>query len=113
MKAKFFLTAMAALAIVACNKEADTQVDPSLEGPSAMLKVNIKSNKAKSYAAGTAAGFMGLLGYLIGDALLSKIVFGYTVASGENGWDLTFIGFFLQFFWRFKLFCQDFFICWH
>ena len=27
-------------------------------------------------------------------ALLSKIVFGYTVASGENGWDLTFIGFF-------------------
>lgn len=55
MKAKFFLTAMAALAIVACNKEADTQVAPSLEGPSAMLKVNIKSNKAKSYAAGTAA----------------------------------------------------------
>ena len=23
-----------------------------------------------------------------------QVLFGYTVASGENGWDLTFIGFF-------------------
>ena len=62
-------------------------------GPVAMISIQAIAIVPKN-AAGTAAGFMGLLGYLIGDALLSKIVFGYTVASGENGWDLTFIGFF-------------------
>ena len=43
-------------------------------------------------AAGTAAGFMGLLGYLIGDAFLSKIAFGRIVETG--GWNGTFVGFF-------------------
>ncbi len=32
---------------------------------------------------------MGLLGYLIGDAILSKIAFGY-VADSSLGWDFTF-----------------------
>ena len=34
------------------------------------------------------------VGYLIGDAILSKIVFGRIVKIGSTGWDLTFIGFF-------------------
>ena len=53
MKTKVFLAAMAAIAIVGCNKEADV-VTPSLEGPSAMLKVNLKSSaQTKAYAAGS------------------------------------------------------------
>ena len=35
---------------------------------------------------------MGLLGYLIGDAFLSKIAFGRIVETG--GWNVTFVGFF-------------------
>ena len=62
-------------------------------GPVAMISIQAIAIVPKN-AAGTAAGFMGLLGYLIGDALLSKIVFGRIVESGVNGWDLTFIGFF-------------------
>ena len=62
-------------------------------GPVAMISIQAIAIVPKN-AAGTAAGFMGLLGYLIGDALLSKIVFGRIVESGTNGWDLTFIGFF-------------------
>lgn len=81
MKAKFILAAMAALAIVACNKEADTQVAPSLEGPSAMLKVNIKSNKAKSYAAGTAAeNAVSTVDFYFYDAAGQP----YSVVSGSN-----------------------------
>lgn len=53
MKTKVFLAAMAAIAIVGCNKEADI-VTPSLEGPAAMLKVNIKSTQTKAYAVGSA-----------------------------------------------------------
>ena len=62
-------------------------------GPVAMISIQAIAIVPKN-AAGTAAGFMGLLGYLIGDALLSKIIFGRIVESGSNGWDLTFIGFF-------------------
>ena len=63
-------------------------------GPVAMISIQAIAIVSKN-AAGTAAGFMGLLGYLIGDALLSKIVFGRIVESGPNGWNLTFIGFFV------------------
>ena len=38
---------------------------------------------------------MGLLGYLIGDAILSKIAFGRIVEIGKHGWEITFIGFFV------------------
>ena len=63
-------------------------------GPVAMISIQAIAIVPKN-AAGTAAGFMGLLGYLIGDALLSKIVFGGIVKSGSNGWNLTFAGFFI------------------
>ena len=63
-------------------------------GPVAMISIQAIAIVPKN-AAGTAAGFMGLLGYLIGDAFLSKIAFGRIVESGANGWELTFIGFFL------------------
>ena len=60
-------------------------------GPVAMISIQAIAIVPKN-AAGTAAGFMGLLGYLIGDAFLSKIAFGRIVET--SGWDLTFIGFF-------------------
>ena len=60
-------------------------------GPVAMISIQAIAIVPKN-AAGTAAGFMGLLGYLIGDAFLSKIAFGRVVESG--GWNLTFLGFF-------------------
>ena len=63
-------------------------------GPVAMISIQAIAIVPKN-AAGTAAGFMGLLGYLIGDAFLSKIAFGRIVESGANGWELTFTGFFL------------------
>jgi hypothetical protein len=54
MKTRFFFAAMAALAIISCNKEADV-VTPTLEGPAAMLKVNIKSAaQTKAYSDGIA-----------------------------------------------------------
>ena len=56
MKARFIFAAMAALAIVSCNKnEVETPVT-SLEGPSAMMKVNIMSanGMTKAYSDGTA-----------------------------------------------------------
>ena len=40
-------------------------------------------------AAGTVAGFLSLWGYLLGDAVLSKIVLGY-VAESSWGWNATF-----------------------
>lgn len=61
-------------------------------GPVAMISIQAIAVVPKN-AAGTAAGFMGLLGYLIGDAFFSKIAFGRIVESG--GWDLTFGGFFV------------------
>ena len=60
-------------------------------GPVAMISIQAIAVVPKN-AAGTAAGFMGLLGYLVGDAFLSKIAFGRIVESG--GWNLTFVGFF-------------------
>ena len=68
-------------------------IGAAIYGPVAMISIQAISIVPKN-AAGTAAGFMGLLGYLIGDAFLSKIAFGRIVESGANGWDLTFVGFF-------------------
>lgn len=58
-------------------------------GPVALIGVQA-INLVPKNAAGTAAGFVGLFGYLIGDALLSKILIG-AVASNKNlGWNATF-----------------------
>ena len=46
-------------------------------------------NLVPKNAAGTAAGFVGLFGYLFGDAILSKMLMG-TVAESA-GWHVTFI----------------------
>lgn len=54
MRTKLFLAAMAAIAVVGCNKNSVETPAPSLEGPSAMLKVNIKSKTTKAYEVGTA-----------------------------------------------------------
>ena len=62
-------------------------------GPVAMISIQAIAIVPKN-AAGTAAGFMGLLGYLIGDAILSKIAFGRIVESGASGWEITSFGFF-------------------
>jgi len=63
-------------------------IGAAIYGPVAMISIQAISIVPKN-AAGTAAGFMGLLGYLIGDAMLSKIAFGY-VADSSLGWDFTF-----------------------
>ena len=57
-------------------------------GPIAMIGIQALALVPKN-AAGTAAGFMGLFGYMFGDAVLSKIAMGY-VASSELGWNFTF-----------------------
>ena len=67
-------------------------IGAAIYGPVAMISIQAISIVPKN-AAGTAAGFMGLLGYLIGDAILSKIAFGY-VAESSLGWNFTFECFF-------------------
>ena len=57
-------------------------------GPIAMIGIQALSFVPKN-AAGTAAGFVGLFGYLLGDAVLSKIAIGY-VADSSLGWGVTF-----------------------
>ena len=53
-------------------------------GPVALTGVQALNLVPKN-AAGTAAGFVGLFGYLIGDAVCSKIVVG-GIANGSS-WD--------------------------
>ncbi len=57
-------------------------------GPIALIGIQALSFVPKN-AAGTAAGFVGLFGYLLGDALLSKIVVGQ-IAGSDLGWGVTF-----------------------
>ncbi len=57
-------------------------------GPIALIGIQALSFVPKN-AAGTAAGFVGLLGYLLGDAVLSKIVVGQVAGSGL-GWNAAF-----------------------
>lgn len=56
-------------------------------GPVALVSVQALNLVPKN-AAGTAAGFVGLFGYLLGDAILAKIVMGYV--AQYQGWDATF-----------------------
>ena len=58
-------------------------------GPIALIGIQALSFVPKN-AAGTAAGFVGLFGYLLGDALLSKIVVGQVAGNVELGWGATF-----------------------
>lgn len=67
-------------------------IGAAIYGPVAMISIQAIAIVPKN-AAGTAAGFMGLLGYLVGDAILSKIAFGY-VANSSLGWNFTFVCFF-------------------
>lgn len=57
-------------------------------GPVALIGVQAVNLVPKN-AVGTAAGFVGLFGYLIGDAVLSKIVMGAVAQS--SGWNITFV----------------------
>lgn len=56
-------------------------------GPVALVGIQAVNLVPKN-AVGTAAGFVGLFGYLIGDALLAKVVMGSVAQSA--GWDATF-----------------------
>lgn len=58
-------------------------------GPVALIGVQAVNLVPKN-AAGTAAGFVGLFGYLIGDALLSKMLVGALASSASLGWNATF-----------------------
>ncbi len=60
----------------------------AIYAPVAMIGIQALAIVPKN-AAGTAAGFMSLFGYLLGDAVLSKIVLGY-VAQSSYGWNATF-----------------------
>lgn len=57
-------------------------------GPVAMIGIQALNLVPKN-AAGTAAGFVGLFGYLFGDAILSKLLMG-SVAE-HAGWHVTFL----------------------
>jgi OPA family glycerol-3-phosphate transporter-like MFS transporter len=57
-------------------------------GPVALIGIQALNLVPKN-AAGTAAGFVGLFGYLFGDAILSKLLMG-TVAQ-DAGWHVTFM----------------------
>lgn len=65
-------------------------------GPIALIGIQALSFVPKN-AAGTAAGFVGLFGYLLGDALLSKIVVGQIASHAHLGWGAT--------FWLFTIGC--------
>ena len=60
----------------------------SIYGPIALIGIQALSFVPKN-AAGTAAGFVGLFGYLLGDAILSKIVVGQ-IAGSSLGWSAIF-----------------------
>jgi len=65
-------------------------------GPVALIGVQAVNLVPKN-AAGTAAGFVGLFGYLFGDALLSKVLIGAVADKAGFGWEAT--------FWIFILAC--------
>jgi OPA family glycerol-3-phosphate transporter-like MFS transporter len=53
-------------------------------GPVALVTIQALNLVPKS-AAGTAAGFVGLSGYLVGDSLLSKIIVG---GIADHSWNM-------------------------
>ncbi len=58
-------------------------------GPVALIGVQAVNLVSKN-AAGTAAGFVGLFGYLFGDAVLGKILIGAVASDKTMGWNGTF-----------------------
>ncbi len=58
-------------------------------GPVALIGIQALNLVPKN-AAGTAAGFVGLFGYLFGDAILAKIVMGAVADNPNLGWSATF-----------------------
>ncbi len=60
----------------------------SIYGPVALIGIQALNLVPKN-AAGTSAGFVGLFGYLLGDAILSKLIMGSVAES--MGWSATFI----------------------
>ncbi len=58
-------------------------------GPVALIGIQALNLVPKN-AAGTAAGFVGLFGYLLGDAVLAKIVMGAVADNASLGWNATF-----------------------
>lgn len=58
-------------------------------GPVALIGIQAVNLVPKN-AAGTAAGFVGLFGYLFGDAVLAKIVMGAIANNAALGWNATF-----------------------
>ena len=58
-------------------------------GPVALIGIQAMNLVPKN-AAGTAAGFVGLFGYLIGDAVLSKVLIGAVADNVKLGWEATF-----------------------
>ncbi len=58
-------------------------------GPVALIGIQALNLVPKN-AAGTAAGFVGLFGYLLGDAILAKIIMGAVANNVELGWSATF-----------------------
>lgn len=58
-------------------------------GPVALIGIQALNLVPKN-AAGTAAGFVGLFGYLLGDAVLAKIVMGAVADKAALGWSATF-----------------------
>ncbi|MDP4239506.1 MAG: MFS transporter [Bacteroidota bacterium] len=58
-------------------------------GPVALIGVQAVNLVPKN-AAGTAAGFVGLFGYLFGDALLSKVLIGAVACDKNLGWGACF-----------------------
>ncbi len=58
-------------------------------GPVALIGIQALNLVPKN-AAGTAAGFVGLFGYLLGDAILAKIVMGAVANNASMGWSATF-----------------------
>ena len=57
-------------------------------GPVAMIGIQA-INLVPKNAAGTAGGFMGMFGYLLGDALLSKVLMGQVAEA--SGWNTVFL----------------------
>ena len=58
-------------------------------GPVALIGIQALNLVPKN-AAGTAAGFVGLFGYLLGDAILAKIIMGAVAEKASLGWSATF-----------------------
>ena len=65
--------------------------DPLFSDHDPVALIGIQAlNLVPKNAAGTAAGFVGLFGYLFGAAVLAKIVMGSVANDNSLGWNATF-----------------------